>query len=152
MSILDHVVSAVPRTTVYGALKGTNVFTGKYYRELYPASNSSSYNYSKEPQIKFIIASPSKTAFFDMRSCYLKFEIDELLINVVAAKGPLNTTDQKGAEATLSEPVGTAWIKRLVVKCNGSVIEDLNFFNTLTAFFKRKIMTRSQKNAHPEDG
>ena len=33
-SILDHVEQAVPRATVYGAMKGSPVFIGKYFREV----------------------------------------------------------------------------------------------------------------------
>ena len=69
-----------------------------------------------------------------MRSAYLRFQI----------KGIDN-------DAFLSEPAGTAWIRRLVIKCNGSVVEDINHFGHLSAFFKRKVMTREMKNAHSEE-
>ena len=41
-SILDHVEQAVPRATVYGAMKGSPVFIGKYFREVNAASNAQS--------------------------------------------------------------------------------------------------------------
>ena len=135
-SILDHVVLTVSRATVYGTLRGTNVFVGKYFRELYPSSNANVYDPKNSREIKIIVASPSKTSFFDMRSAYLKFQITDLLY----------------VDARMSEPAGTAWIKRVVIKCNGAVIEDINHFSHLTALFKRKILTRAQKNAHPEEG
>ena len=141
-SILDHVVSAVPRATVYGALRGTNVFVGKYFRELYPASNATSYSVAGEREIKIILASPSKTSFYDMRSAYIKFQLDKVRDTTHGGNGRL---------AILSEPAGTSWIKRLVVKCNIAVVEDINHFNHLTAMFKRKILTRDQKNAHSDE-
>ena len=139
-SILDHVVSAVPRATVYGALRGTNVFVGKFFRELYPSSNATVYEPVSEREIKIIVASPSKTSFYDMRSAYLKFQLSGV--------GDASAT----AKCFMSEPAGTAWIKRIVIKCNGAVVEDINHFSHLTALFKRKILTRAQKNVHPEEG
>ena len=147
-SILDHVTNAVPRATVYGSLKGSNVFTGRYIRRLYPSSNSLSYDPVSEREIKFVLASPSKTSFFDMRSAYLQFEIGEITMSLAGAAAK-NANDDN---VCLSEPAGTAWIQRLVIKCNGSVIEDIDNFNVLSAFFQRKILNRAQKNAHPEQG
>ena len=77
-SILDHVTNAVPRATVYGSLRGSNVFTGRMYRSIFPASNAITYDPISEREVKFILASPSKTSFFDMRSVYLKFEIGNI--------------------------------------------------------------------------
>ena len=50
-SILDHVVSAVPRATVYGAMRGTGVYVGKYFREINPSSNAIKYSSTGEREI-----------------------------------------------------------------------------------------------------
>ena len=78
-SILDHVEQAVPRATVYGAMKGSPVFIGKYFREINPASNATEYRYGGgERRITFVVASPDKTIFNDLRSAYLRFDIKEI--------------------------------------------------------------------------
>lgn len=135
-SILDHVSDKLPRNTIYGGLRGSNVCIGKYFRELYPSSNQTEYKYPSSKKISFVIASPDKLAWHDMKSMYLKFK----LTNVLHAQGKI------------SEPAGSAIINRIVVRMNGTVIEDISRYNHLNAFLKRKLLTRVQKNAKPEQG
>ena len=140
-SILDHVEQAVPRATVYGAMRGSPVFIGKNYVEIRPASNATTYQWSTgERTISFVVASPDKTAFYDMRSIYLK-------LNILDITADNNETDH----AKISEP-GSNFIERIVIKMNGTVVEDISRFDHLTSFFKRKLLTREQKNARQREG
>jgi len=134
-SILDHVEQAVPRATVYGAMKGSPVFIGKYFREINPSSNATEYNYTGgERKITFIVASPDKTIFHDLRSAYLRFKIATLAAN-----------------NKVSEPASNIF-ERIVVKMNGTVVEDISRLDYLTSAFKNKLLTREQKNARKREG
>ena len=140
-SILDHVEQAVPRATVYGAMKGSPVFIGKYFREVNPSSNATNYNYSNgDRRISFVIASPDKTVFNDMRSCYLRCNIQPVDVGGVA-----------GQNTGLAEPASNI-IERIVIKMNGTVVEDISRLDHLTSFFKRSLLTREQKNAREREG
>ena len=140
-SILDHVEQSVPRATVYGAMKGSPVFIGKYFREINPSSNQTTYNYrSGEKRISFVVASPDKTIFHDMRSAYLRVKI----------KAKQDATDAT-SRCSVAEPASNI-IERVVIKMNGTVVEDISRFDHLTSFFKRKLLTRDQKNARNREG
>ncbi len=137
-SILDHVEQAVPRATVYGAMKGSPVFIGKYFREINPASNATQYDYtSGERRINIVVASPDKTIFNDLRSAYLRFD--------------LSLPESNDKHFKITEPASN-FIERIVIKMNGTVVEDISRFDRLTSFFKRKLLTRSQKNARTREG
>jgi len=141
-SILDHVEQAVPRATVYGAMKGSPVFIGKYFREINPASNAPSYKWSNgERRISFVVASPDKTIFNDLRSCYLR--LDVALTSSSDAAG-----DNK---VKISEPASNC-IGRIVIKMNGTVVEDISDFDRLQSFFKRSLLKRDEKNARGREG
>ncbi len=143
-SILDHVEQAVPRATVYGAMRGSPVFIGKYFREVNPASNATDYQWSKgERRISFVVASPDKTIFNDLRSAYLKLDISGISSS--------STADANGTIFKITEPASN-FIERIVIKMNGTVIEDISRFDYLTSFFKRKLLTRDQKNARTREG
>lgn len=101
-SILDHVVSAVSHVTVYGSLRGTNIFVGKYFRQIYPTSNTTKYDFMNERKIMIILISPSKTLFFDMRFTYLKFQIQK-----IKRSDHDDTTFDTYAEQFMSEHAGT---------------------------------------------
>ena len=90
--ILDHVISAMPMATIYEALKWINMFVRIFVRKLYSASSATKYELKSEREIMIILASPSKTLFFDMCSAYLKFQLGRI------------------AGGFMSEPSGTSWI------------------------------------------
>ncbi len=147
-SILDHVEQAVPRATVYGAMKGSPVFIGKYFREINPASNSTKYDWKTgNRKITFVVASPDKTIFNDYRSAYLRFNLAE--VSAVLAEGENQSAFNNHFK--ISEPVSNI-IERIVIKMNGTVVEDISNFDRLTSFFKRKLLTRDQKNARTREG
>jgi len=138
-SILDHVEQAVPRATVYGAMKGSPVFIGKYFREVNAASNAQSYSWtSGERKITFILASPDKTIFNDMRSAYLRVDIADVTGTAVN-------------KIKISEPASNI-IGRIVIKMNGTVVEDISDFDRLQSFFKRSLLKREEKNARGREG
>ena len=144
-SILDHVEQSVPRSTVYGAMKGSPVFIGKYFREINPSSNQTTYDYtSGEKRIVFVVASPDKTIFHDMRSVYLRTKIE--CLSALDVSGGTST-----GNVSVAEPASNI-IERIVIKMNGTVVEDISRFDHLTSFFKRKLLSRDQKNARNREG
>ena len=75
ISINDHVQNTLPRSSVYAFKNASDLFISQRFAELFPDTNANNYSYAGDKKITFMLSSPQKNQFCDLRSHYIKFNL-----------------------------------------------------------------------------
>jgi len=138
VTINDHVQNTLPRSSVYDFKLGSDLFISQQFAEIYPDTNANNYSYAGDKKITFMISSPQKNVFADLRSHFIKFN---LTCEDSAA----------GAVAGIAEPMANI-IEQVVIRAGDTVIEDIRHYNNLNSAFQRTLLPRDSKTANWHQG
>ena len=77
VSVNDHIQNTLPRSSVYSFAQGSDLFIRQDFAEIYPdnSAGAGGYTYNGDKKITFILASPQKNMFSDLRSHAIKFKL-----------------------------------------------------------------------------
>ena len=103
LSINDHISNTLPRSSVYDFKMGSDLFVRQDFVEVYPDTNAREYSFNGDKKITFMLSSPQKNIFCDLRSHYIKFRLTLEDTNGTATGG-------------LAEPASNI-VEQLIIRC-----------------------------------
>lgn len=141
LTINDHIQNTLPRSSVYSFSQGSDLFIRQDFIEVYPdnSAGAGGYTFNGDKKITFILASPQKNMFSDLRSHCIKFK--------------LQCTDAAaGNIAGIAEPAGESWIDSVVIRIGDQVVENIRYYNHLACSMRRTLMDRNCKKSNWIEG
>jgi len=94
ITINDHVQNTLPRSSVYDFKTGSDLFISQTFAEIYPDTNANAYSYAGDKKITFMLSSPQKNQFCDLRSHYIKFNLTTNHAKAAVAEPMANIIEQ----------------------------------------------------------
>ena len=109
-TVMDGVQNALPRSAVHDFHIGTGLFTGMRHAEIMADNGGSGeFKFSANKKITFQLSSPSKFEMIDLRSHFIKFDLE--------------LEDSKGGQdgCSIAEPIESI-INQVVIRAGDVVV------------------------------